>query len=64
MEFDIKLALVAVRDFNIHCKKKTAESCEFAIRVAKKAQSKLANLSETYTTFKPTMGPEALKTID
>ena len=64
LEFDLKLALVAVRDFNIPCKKKTAASCEFAIRVAKKAQSKLADLSETYTVFKPTMGPEAFKTLN
>lgn len=64
LEFDLKLSLVALRDFNIHCKKRQAVNQEFAIKVAKAAQSKLAGLVGSYSAFKPTMGPEAFKSLN
>ena len=64
LEFDIKLALIAVRDFNISCKKRTTASCEFAVNVANAVRARLADLVGQYKDFKPTMSQEALKTLD
>jgi hypothetical protein len=64
LEFDLKLALVAIRDYNIHCKKRTATSIKFAVTVATAVRAKLSDLVAKYKEFKPSISQEALKSLD